>query len=201
VDGLNSELHVFVFTPASAPIALRSALWADDCETLIDRHPGCRVERYSRSDNLGLVVLGHGPVRGWVRAAGCSKYPAVRLYRMLNASIFRIGIKQETRIACCAPPGRSDSHPACSGDIVVNQASRAIATIGADLLLSRARLAGADQMADRAVADPNRQAPQPHAPPPAVCLHPLGSRRLETRYIGWVAIRQCVAVGRCGSPV
>ena len=43
--------------------------------------------------------------------------------------------------------------------------------------------------------------PQPHSGPRAVCLQPLGSRRLETRYIGWVAIRQRVAVGRCGSLV
>ena len=48
-------------------------------------------------------------------------------------------------------------------------------------------------MAHLAVADPNRQAPQPQAPPPTVCLHPLGSRGLETRYIGWIAIRQRVA--------
>jgi hypothetical protein len=32
--------------------------------------------------------------------------------------------------------------------------------------------------------------------PPAVRLHPRGSRCLETRYIWWVAIRQHVAVGR-----
>ena len=34
-------------------------------------------------------------------------------------------------------------------------------------------VAGADQMAHIAVADPNRQAPQPHAGPCAVVLHPL----------------------------
>jgi hypothetical protein len=60
-------------------------------------------------------------------------------------------------------------------------------------------VAGADQMADGAVTDPNRQAPQPHSGPRAVRLHALGSRRLETRYVGWIAIRQRVAVGRCGS--
>ena len=48
-------------------------------------------------------------------------------------------------------------------------------------------------MAHRAVVNPNRQAPQPQAPPPTVCLHPLRSRRLDTRYIGWIAIRQRVA--------
>ncbi len=51
-------------------------------------------------------------------------------------------------------------------------------------------VAGADQVAHYAVADPNRQAPQPHAGPRAVCLDALGRRRLDTRYIGWVAIRQ-----------
>jgi hypothetical protein len=39
-------------------------------------------------------------------------------------------------------------------------------------------------MAHRAVVNPNRQAPQPQARPRPVRLHPLGSRRLETRYIG-----------------
>ena len=40
-------------------------------------------------------------------------------------------------------------------------------------------VAVADQMAHLAVADPNRQAPQPHAGPRAVRLHPLGGRRLQ----------------------
>ena len=48
-------------------------------------------------------------------------------------------------------------------------------------------------MAHYAVADPNRQAPQPHSGPRAVRLHPLGGRGLETRYIGCIAIRQRVA--------
>ena len=51
----------------------------------------------------------------------------------------------------------------------------------------------ADQVTHYAVADPNRQAPQPHSGPRAVRLHPLGSRGLETRYIGCIAIRQRVA--------
>jgi hypothetical protein len=38
-------------------------------------------------------------------------------------------------------------------------------------------VAGADQRGAQAVADPNREAPQPHAGLRAVCLHPLGDRR------------------------
>jgi hypothetical protein len=41
----------------------------------------------------------------------------------------------------------------------------------------------------------------PISGPRAVRLHPLGSRGLETRYVGWMAIRQRVAVGPCGSLV
>jgi hypothetical protein len=43
-------------------------------------------------------------------------------------------------------------------------------------------------MAHYAVADPNREAPQPHAGPRAVSLDALGRRRLETRYIRWVIL-------------
>jgi uncharacterized membrane protein len=32
-------------------------------------------------------------------------------------------------------------------------------------------------------------------------MSPLGSRRLDTRHIGWIAIRQRDAIGRCGSLV
>jgi hypothetical protein len=51
-------------------------------------------------------------------------------------------------------------------------------------------VAGADQMAHRAVADPNREAPQPRSGPRAVRLHPLGSRRLETPCICSATFRQ-----------
>jgi hypothetical protein len=61
-------------------------------------------------------------------------------------------------------------------------------------------VAVADQTAHLVLADPHRQAPQPDAPPPAVCLQPLGSRRLETRYIRWVIFRQRVSAGSYGVP-
>ena len=61
-------------------------------------------------------------------------------------------------------------------------------------------VAAADQMAHRAVADPNRQAPQPHTGPRAVRLHAAGGRRPETRYIRWVIFRQRVAAARYGVP-
>jgi hypothetical protein len=59
-------------------------------------------------------------------------------------------------------------------------------------------VAGADQMAHRAVADSNRQAPQPHTGPRAMRLEALGGRRLETRYIWWVIFRQRVSAGSSG---
>jgi ABC-type sugar transport system ATPase subunit len=46
-----------------------------------------------------------------------------------------------------------------------------------------------------------RWRPQPHAGPRAVGLHPLGSRRLATRYVRWVIFRQRIVAGRCGSGV
>jgi len=58
----------------------------------------------------------------------------------------------------------------------------------------------ADQTAHLAVADPNRQAPQPHPGSCAVRLHPLGDRRPETRYIWFVIFRQRVAAARYGVP-
>jgi hypothetical protein len=51
------------------------------------------------------------------------------------------------------------------------------------------------------VVNPNRQAPQSHALPPPVFVHPLCGRSLETRYIVWVAIGRGVAVNRFGSLV
>jgi hypothetical protein len=58
-------------------------------------------------------------------------------------------------------------------------------------------VAGADQMAHFAVADPNRQAPKPQALPPPMCLHPLGSRRLENGYLyfawGCISLNSAVA--------
>jgi len=50
-------------------------------------------------------------------------------------------------------------------------------------------VAVADQTAYLVVADPNRQAPQPHAGPCAVRLHPLGGRRLESVTSGGLATR------------
>ena len=61
-------------------------------------------------------------------------------------------------------------------------------------------VAGADQMAHLVVADPNRQAPQPHAGSRAVRLHAPGGRRPETRYIWWVIFRQRVSADRYGVP-
>ena len=76
--------------------------------------------------------------------------------------------------------------PACSGDVVVNPGLKSDRDRSRSLPALQGEVAGADQMAHRAVADPNPQAPQPHAPPPPVGLEALGSRRLETRYIRWV---------------
>jgi hypothetical protein len=87
-----------------------------------------------------------------------------------------------------------------SCDVVRNPSLKSERNVSRRLTALQGEVAGADQMAHRAVADPNRQAPQPQAPPPAVCLHPLGSRRLETRYIWWVAIRQRIAAARYGVP-
>ena len=61
-------------------------------------------------------------------------------------------------------------------------------------------IAVADQTAHLAVADPNRQASQPHAGSCAVRLQPLSGRRPETRYIWWVIFRQRVSAGRYGVP-
>jgi hypothetical protein len=75
-----------------------------------------------------------------------------------------------------------------SGEVVVNPGLKSDRDRGRCLTALQGKVAGADQMAHRAVVNPNRQAPQPHSGPRAVRLHPLRSRRLETRYIWWVAI-------------
>jgi hypothetical protein len=97
--------------------------------------------------------------------------------------------------------GANTDHSQHSGDIVVNPGLKSDRDRGRCLTALQREVAGADQMAHRAVTDPNRQAPQPHSGARAVRLDALGSRRLDTRYSGWVAIRQRVAVGRCGSLV
>jgi hypothetical protein len=63
-----------------------------------------------------------------------------------------------------------------SGDIVANPGLKSDRDHRRRLTALQGEVAGADQVAHYAVADPNREAPQPHAPPPTVCLHPLGSR-------------------------
>jgi hypothetical protein len=70
-------------------------------------------------------------------------------------------------------------------DIVVNPGLKSERDRRRSLPALQGEVTGADRMADGAVTDPNRQAPQPHALPRPVRLHPLGSRRLETRYIWW----------------
>ncbi len=84
-----------------------------------------------------------------------------------------------------------------SGEIVVDPSFESDRDRRRRVTALRGEVAGADQMAHLAVADPNRQAPQPHAGPCAVRLHPLGGRRPETRYI-W--FRQRVSAGRYGVP-
>ena len=63
------------------------------------------------------------------------------------------------------------------------------------------QVAAADQTAHLAVADPNRQASQPHPSPRAVRLDALGDRRLETRYIWWVIFWQRVSADHYGVPL
>src|SRR6476646_5156294 len=88
-----------------------------------------------------------------------------------------------------------------SSDTVVNPGFKYECDRCQSLPALQREVAGADQMARYTVVNPNRQAPEAHTPPPPVCLHPLRSRWLDTRYIGWIAITQRVAVGRCGSLV
>ena len=63
------------------------------------------------------------------------------------------------------------------------------------------QVAAADQTAHLAVADPNRQASQPHPGPRAVRLDALGDRRLETRYIWWVIFWRRVSADHYGVPI
>ncbi len=87
-----------------------------------------------------------------------------------------------------------------SGEIVRNPRLKSDRDRPRHLTALQGEIAGADQVAHRAVADPNRQAPQPHAGSRAVRLHPLGGRRAETRYIRWVIFWQRVSAGRHGVP-
>ena len=87
-----------------------------------------------------------------------------------------------------------------SGEIVVNPSLKSDRYCCRRLTALQGEVAGADQTAHLVVADPNRQAPQPHAGPCAVRLQPLGGRRPETRYIWWVIFRQRVSAGRYGVP-
>jgi len=87
-----------------------------------------------------------------------------------------------------------------SGEIVRNPSLKGDRDRSRHLPALQGEVAVADQTAHFAVADPNRQAPQPHAGPCAVRLHPLGGRRPETRYIWWVIFRQRVAAARTASP-
>jgi hypothetical protein len=54
------------------------------------------------------------------------------------------------------PPGQSDRHPACSGDIVVNPGLKSDRDRRRCPTALQGKVAGADQMAHRAVVDPNR---------------------------------------------
>ena len=85
-----------------------------------------------------------------------------------------------------------------SCEIVSNPGLKSERNVGRRLPAFQGEVAGADQMAHYAVADPNREAPQPHAC--AGCLNALGRRRPETRYISWVTFRQRVSAGRYGGP-
>jgi hypothetical protein len=82
-----------------------------------------------------------------------------------------------------------------SGDIVVNPSLQSDRDRRRLLTALQGEVAGADQMTHLTVAYPNGQAPQPHAGPRAVRLHPLGARRPETGYIWWVIFRQRVSAG------
>jgi hypothetical protein len=64
-----------------------------------------------------------------------------------------------------------------SCDVVRNPSLKSERNVRRRLTALQGEVAGADQMAHYAVADPNRQAPQPHAGPCAMRLHPLGGRR------------------------
>ena len=68
-------------------------------------------------------------------------------------------------------PWQSDRHPARSGEIVVNPGLKSDRDHRRRLTALQGEVAGADQVAHYAFADPNRQAPQPHARPRPVCLH------------------------------
>jgi hypothetical protein len=87
-----------------------------------------------------------------------------------------------------------------SGEIVVNPGLKSTRDRSRLLPALQREVAGAYQVAHYAVADPNRQAPQPHSGPRAVRLHPLGSRGLETGYVGWIAIRQPVSEENTARP-
>jgi len=89
-------------------------------------------------------------------------------------------------------PGRAIAIRLGSGDIVVNPSLKSDRDRRCRLTTLQGEVAVTDQTAHLAVADPNRQAPQPHAGPCAVRLHPLGGRRPETRYICWVIFWQRV---------
>ena len=87
-----------------------------------------------------------------------------------------------------------------SGEIVRNPSLKSDRDRPRHFTALQGEVAVADQMAHLAVADPNRQAPQPHAGSRAVRLDALGGRRLETRYIWWLIFRQRVSAGRYGVP-
>ena len=59
-----------------------------------------------------------------------------------------------------------------SGDVVRHPSLKSDRDRSRSVPALQGKVAGADQMAHRAVTDPNREAPQPQAPPPAVCLRP-----------------------------
>ena len=63
-----------------------------------------------------------------------------------------------------------------SGEIVVDPSLKSDRDRGRRLTALQGQVAAADQTAHLAVANPNRQAPQPHPGPCAVRLHPLGGR-------------------------
>ncbi len=88
-----------------------------------------------------------------------------------------------------------------SGEIVRNPSLKRDRDRRRRFTALQAEIAGADQVAHRAVADPNRQSPQPHAGPRAVRLHPLGGRRPETRYERFDSDEICRLYGSSDYPL
>ncbi len=87
-----------------------------------------------------------------------------------------------------------------SCDVVRNPSFKSDRDRRRRLTALQGEVAGADQMAYLAVANPNGQAPLPHAASRAVRLDALGGRRPETRYILWVIFRQRVSASRYSVP-